>query len=171
VVNFIRHTLEQAYPLSWKVDGEDTLAFSGQNEALSFVGPVSSREGLSGNHLITLKLVEGDSGSDLVMQWHLPDPQEHGFDLLAESKPKILVRQVRAMTLDYFGADNDVNEPSWHAQWPSTQQLPRLIRLRLELENSEAWPDIVVAPLRAGERATPGNPPVQGEPQFGPLPG
>lgn len=146
IVDFIRRTLEQAYPLRWRVDDEEQLAFSGESESLRFVGSVPRHDGASGNFLVELDLVDGETGRDLVMRWQFPDPRAPGFGPLEQAKPKVLAKAVREMTLTYFGAESEAEEPAWHDQWIHQKAPPELIRLQLVMENGESMPDIVAAP-------------------------
>ena len=146
VVDFIRRALEQTYPLHWRVGEEDQLAFAGEAESLHFVGAVAMHDGASGNHLIALDLADGETGRDLVMRWHLPDPRAPGFETLEEARPKVLIHAIEGMTLAYFGTQSDTEDPAWHDQWLHQKAPPELIRLRLIMENGETWPDIIAAP-------------------------
>lgn len=146
VVDFIRRALEQTYPLRWRVDNEDQLAFAGEAESLRFVGTVAMHDGASGNHLIALDLTDGETGRDLVMRWQLPDPRAPGFEPLEQAQPKVLVKAIKGMTLSYFGSQDDTEEPTWHDQWLDQKAPPELIRLQLIMENGETWPSIVAAP-------------------------
>jgi general secretion pathway protein J len=149
IVDFIRRTLEQTYPLHWRVDNEEQLAFVGETDSLRIVGPVAIHDGASGNYLIALNQDEGDGGRDLVMRWKMPDPRAPGFGSLEEAKPKVLVKAIKGMTFSYFGAENDTDEPAWHDQWLHQKTPPQLIRLQLIMANGETWPDIVAAtPIR-----------------------
>lgn len=146
VVDFIRRALEQTYPLRWRVDDEDQLAFAGDAESLRFVGSMAMHDGASGNHLIAFDLADGETGRDLVMRWQLPDPHAPGFEPLEGAKPKVLIKAIKGMTLDYFGTETDTEDPAWHDQWLYQKAPPELIRLRLIMENGETWPDIIAAP-------------------------
>lgn len=146
VVDFIRRAIEQTYPLRWRVGEEDRLAFAGEAESLRFVGTVAMHEGASGNHLIALDLVDGETGRDLVMRWQLPDPGAPGFEPIEQAEPKVLIKAVQDMALAYFGAQSETEDPAWHDQWIDQKTPPELIRLQLTMENGETWPDIVAAP-------------------------
>jgi general secretion pathway protein J len=149
IVDFIRRTLEQTYPMYWRVDNEEQLAFAGEPDSLRIVGPVPMHEGASNNYLIALNLADGADGHDLVMRWQMPDPRAPGFGTLEEAKPKVLVKAVKELAFAYFGAESDADEPTWHDQWLRQKVPPELIRLKLMLENGDTWPDIVVAtPIR-----------------------
>lgn len=146
VVDFIRRAIEQTYPLRWRVGEEDRLAFAGEAESLRFVGTVAMHDGASGNHLIALDLVDAETGRDLVMRWQLPDPGAPGFEPIEQAEPKVLIKAVKEMTLAYFGAQSETEDPAWHDQWLDQKTPPELIRLQLTMENGETWPDIVAAP-------------------------
>lgn len=146
VVDFIRRAIEQTYPLHWRVGEEDRLAFAGEAESLRFVGTVAMHDGASGNHLIALDLVDGETGRDLVMRWRLPDPGAPGFEPVEQAEPKVLIKAVKEMALAYFGAQSETEHPAWHDQWLDQKTPPELIRLQLTMENGETWPDIVAAP-------------------------
>lgn len=146
VVDFIRRAIEQTYPLRWRVGEEDRLAFAGEAESLRFVGTVAMHDGASGNHLIALDLVDGETGRDLVMRWQLPDPGAPGFEPIEQAEPKVLIKAVKEMALAFFGAQSETEDPAWHDQWLDQKTPPELIRLQLTMENGETWPDIVAAP-------------------------
>lgn len=146
VVDFIRRAIEQTYPLRWRVGEEDRLAFAGEAESLRFVGTVAMHDGASGNHLIALDLVDGETGRDLAMRWQLPDPGAPGFEPIEQAEPKVLIKAVKEMALAYFGAQSETEDPAWHDQWLDQKTPPELIRLQLIMENGETWPDIVAAP-------------------------
>lgn len=146
VVDFIRRAIEQTYPLRWRVGEEEKLAFAGEAESLRFVGTVAMHDGVSGNHLIALDLVHGETGRDLVMRWQLPDPDAPGFEPIEQAEPKVLIKAVKEMALAYFGALSEMEDPAWHDQWLDQKTPPELIRLQLTMENGETWPDIVAAP-------------------------
>jgi len=146
VVDFIRRGIEQTYPLRWRVGEEDRLAFAGEAESLRFVGTVAMHDGASGNHLIALDLVDGETGRDLVMRWQLPDPGAPGFEPIEQAEPKVLIKAVKEIALAYFGAQSETEDPAWHDQWLDQKTPPALIRLQLTMENGETWPDIVAAP-------------------------
>lgn len=156
IVDFIRRTLEQTYPLRWRVDEEDQLAFAGETESLRFVGPVARHDGASGNFLIALELADGEVGRDLVMRWQYPDSRAPGFGPLEEAKPKVLAKAVQGMTFSYFGAESDTEEPAWHDQWLHQKTPPDLIRLQLVMANGETWPYIVAAPQTRTEESLTG---------------
>lgn len=145
VVDFIRRTLEQTEPLHWQVDEENRLAFAGEVESLEFVGTLPMHQGATGSHLISLGLAGGEIGHDLVMRWRLADTREPGFSTLEQAEPKVLIKALSGVSFSYFGAENDTAEPTWHDQWLNQKTLPRLIRLRLTMENGEIWPEIMVA--------------------------
>lgn len=146
VVDFIRRTLEQAYPLRWRVEDEEHLAFAGEAESLRFVGPVPMHGGALVNQVLVLDLVDGETGRNLVMRWRIPDPREPGFEAAETAEPKVLIKGIERLTFSYYGTESDAEEPAWHDRWVEQKTPPELIRLQLVMENGEPWPDIVAAP-------------------------
>ncbi len=151
VVDFIRRTLEQAYPLHWKVDNEERLAFAGEAEALRFVGPVPMHGGSRVNQAVVLDLADSGQGRDLVMRRHLPDLREPGFEAAATAEPKVLIKGIERLVFSYYGAESDTEEPAWHDRWIEQKTPPELIRLQFVMQNGEPWPEIVAAPRLATE--------------------
>lgn len=145
VVDFLRRTLEQAYPLRWTVENEERLAFAGDAESVRLVGPVPIREGALVNQLVVLELADGETGHDLVMRWALPDLREPGFEPAEAATPKVLIKGIKRLTFAYFGTESEMEEATWHDRWVEQKDPPQLIRLQLVMENGEAWPDIVAA--------------------------
>jgi hypothetical protein len=50
------------------------------------------------------------------------------------------------MQIEYFGADDAIQEPVWHAEWRDQRRLPTLVRMRLVMVGGEVLPELVVAP-------------------------
>lgn len=146
VVDFIRRTLEQMYPLRWRVEDEERLAFAGETESLRFVGPVPMHGGALVNQVLVLDLADGETGRNLVMRWRIPDPREPGFEAAETGEPKVLIKGIERLTFSYYGTESDAEEPTWHERWVEQKTPPELIRLQLVMENGEPWPDIVAAP-------------------------
>lgn len=151
VMNLIRRMLEQSEPLRWTVNGTESIAFDAGADSIAFVGPIASREGLSGNNLVRLSLAQAEMGHDLIVQWHLTDPSARDFSVLEEAKPKTLLKSVESVQFDFFGAEDAIQEPNWHTDWHAKQRLPQLVRMRLVMVGGEKLPDLVVAPRLQGE--------------------
>lgn len=143
VIDFVRRAFEQTYPLRWRIDGEEQLAFAGEAESVRFVGSISMHSGVLGHHLVALDLVEGEIGRDLVIRWQLPDPREPGFEFPEAENQKVLIKAIKSMNLAYFGSQTDLEEPAWHDQWLQQKSPPELVRFQLVMENGETWPYIV----------------------------
>jgi general secretion pathway protein J len=147
IMGFLRRELEQVYPLSWHVQGEDVVAFVGEPSAIAFVGPMPDSLATGGNHMISLGLGQGAEGQDLVLRWHLPTPDMQDFSMLTDADQVVLAKGVQSMSITYFGADGGSKAPSWHDQWFNRQALPALIRIRIRLASGDEWPEIIAAPM------------------------
>lgn len=146
VVDFLRRTLEQAYPLRWREGDEERLAFAGEAESLRFVGPVPMHGGTLVNQVVILGLADGEAGRSLVMRWRLPDLREPGFEPAEAAEPKVLIKGIERLSFSYYGAESDAEEPAWHDRWTDRSVPPELIRMQLVMSSGEPWPDIVAAP-------------------------
>jgi general secretion pathway protein J len=147
ILDFIRRGLTLAYPMTWRIEEQQVIAFAGERTSVAYIGPVPSHDGTGGNQLISLGLEETDTGKHLVMRWRLSNPTEPGFDILADADKKILIQGLDTLELAYFGKENEPDPPTWQDRWVMRKTLPDLIRMRITLANGEAWPEIVVAPV------------------------
>ena len=140
----LRRVLESAEPRVWKIAEAEALAFAGEPERLRFIGvlPVAAGNDAA---LVALELAPGETGRDLVLRWHAPDPDVAGFGPLDGAEGKALVKAVKEANFAYFGTQGENAEPDWHDQWLDQKTLPDLVRVRLVLDDGEAWPEILVA--------------------------
>jgi len=54
---------------------------------------------------------------------------------------------VREAKFQYYGPpDGRDGDWVWQSEWLNRDQLPKLIKISIELANGERWPDITVAP-------------------------
>jgi general secretion pathway protein J len=143
---FIQSELGQLYPMRFhNPQGGMEIAFAGETGAIYFSGFLPPHVGLARLHLIALETRSGEHGQELVLRWHRADPDDLDFAALRESEDHVvLAKHVKKAEFAYFGSESIDAEPMWHEQWPAGTSLPSLVRLRLILENDQAWPEIVV---------------------------
>jgi general secretion pathway protein J len=145
VSGFLRKTLEQVFPLYFKGSGVSVLAFEGEAGALKFAGRVPARQGFGGLYLISIEQQEDRLG----LRWQMPGADIQDFSMLDQAESIVLLRGLKSIRVDYFGAPGDEAEPSWQAAWHSDKKLPMLIRVVLTPLEGPVWPEITVAPMRA----------------------
>ena len=145
VTDFVRRQLSLVYPLRWKNDTQETLAFSGDSHAVHFASQIPVNLGAGGIHLVALEQTEEGNSDALRMRWRLPTPESRDFGFNDENGEVFLVRNIENIEFAYFGAVSDAVDPSWHDSWQGEDRLPLLIRLRVTNQDGSAWPEIVTA--------------------------
>lgn len=78
-----------------------------------YMATIAIEEQLSSRRSISLTLV----------------PVQGSGAALFQSESRVLLHRVAEARLSYYGAPQRLKEGSWFAQWPSTLQLPRLVRV------------------------------------------
>jgi general secretion pathway protein J len=153
--DFIRQRLTEMLPLEMippEVAEGAALepAFVGTAGAVRFASPVPEHLG-AGVHLMELALAESslvDGAVDLVLRWR---PLEPDGRTAVEAAPeqRVLIENVEALELAYFGEIDPAQPPGWWQAWEGEAELPRLIRLRLSFPENDAraWPELIVQPM------------------------
>lgn len=167
---FLMRELSQIRPVETTVDAGNRLVFAGDAGHLEFVAPLSDHLGLSGLYILRLALENRGSGRLLVLtRWLLhPEILTGGDDVPAwepltgegnrayDDLPiemdaaggafgrTLLLEDVDAFAVAYYGTAEGEDEPGWHADWFNREVLPTLVRIRLTT-TSQTWPELVIA--------------------------
>jgi len=140
VAGYLRRSLSQAFPLQFKRVEGPVLAFEGEADSMRYAGPIPTKLGVPGLHLVSLEFVEGE----LQLRWMLPDVETEDFSELSQAESARLVDGVKSVEIAYFGAQEPDAQPTWHDRWASNQNMPSLIRLTITPIKGMPWPEIVV---------------------------
>jgi general secretion pathway protein J len=152
---FLRRQLSQVVPHRWIEDAKSDLAFTGERDSLRIVAPVAVQLGPGGLYLVSIELSKKDEGGQLVLKRVIPTRQDTDFSSLNSAENTVLIDEVEALDLAYFGSETINDKPVWRNQWRNQAVLPYLIRIRLKLKNGRKWPELVVAPtIGAGTGCT-----------------
>jgi general secretion pathway protein J len=155
VQDFIRQRLAETLPLE-VVSREPAEAgvseplFLGTVEAVRFAGMFPEHLG-AGVYLMELALAESDHAErngNLVLRWRPLEPNDPTAQE-AEPETRVLIENVEALELSYFGTIDREQPPDWWQAWGGQPALPQLIRLRVRFaENDERrWPELIVRPM------------------------
>ncbi len=166
--HFLRRELGQIFPARWRGVPQAYLALDGSATSLKFVTALNldaARQNgrAAGLQWAELTLVEGGI---LQLNRQVFDGQAQNFDGLSNAAsttsafdpnataipPVRLMENVTAFEIGYFGAETDLNEPSWRTEWRELVRLPMLLRLRIETNKGNQPFEMVVA-LKIGEEA------------------
>jgi general secretion pathway protein J len=73
----------------------------------------------------------------------------------------VLIHAVKEYHFNYFGSKEEGGPAVWNNDWENTDHLPQLIRVTIQLEDGDYWPDMIF-PLKINgsvlPNALPGNP-------------
>ena len=152
VQNFLRERLGEAYPLS--IDdqaGRPLLAFEGSGEALRFVTLMPEHLGIGFAEFLLAVADRGDA-KDLVVQWHRFDNPQDARGASDEDEPqtKVLLEEIEALEIAYYGALQRGQPAIWQEQWFEARvDMPRLVRIRVVFPEDDRryWPDLIVRPM------------------------
>jgi general secretion pathway protein J len=167
--DFLARALEQIRPVQVTFDAERVLVFSGNEQNLEFVAPLSEHVGTPGLYVLRLSLVEGEKDRLVLTRWLLqPDvldglgdiPEWEPFDgqasradagLLDEDEDRaagafgrtLLIEDVAELDIGYFGIAQGEQEEEWHREWLGESRLPSAVRIHLTTKE-QTWPDMLI---------------------------
>jgi hypothetical protein len=128
---FLRSQLENAVPLTERVDGEEHVLFEGHSDRLRFVGHLPLVEG-GGLQFLELAMAKGT----FAMRYRDAWPDAPFESPRAEWQSRELLRDVGRARWRYFGASDDELPPRWTDDWLGHDRLPELIRAELNHDES-----------------------------------
>jgi len=142
----MRRLLTAAQPLA-PVSGGRTIAFDGRPDGIDFIAALP--EPLGGG-LAQFRLRRDENGHVEILR-SVIGADGIRFDF-RKAERSALLEQATRLAVDYFGPDRD-GKLAWRPSWRETDELPRLIRVRLDSTSPLAWPELVIAPrIERGER-------------------
>lgn len=155
VHGFLRQQLGQVTrPASFGTQRTDPAppAFLGEPDELRFAGTLPAHRAVGGYHVFRLFLRQSGQRKDLVLRWQRYSP---GISRDAFDNPEneaVLLRDIRAATFSFIEAGRDIDATTWTDRWSRDDQLPTLIRLRVEFPDQDrrSWPDLIVHPRVGG---------------------
>ncbi len=134
----LRQLLQRAYPTY----RNGVVPFQGGPAGLEVVTAAPPLLGGAGRITVWLTL---SRNGQLEIAW-LPDTERR---LTAVPRRSILLSDIAAMEMTYFGIHAEDMTPRWHPVWRNQPRQPLLVRIRLRFPagDSRVWPDLMVAPL------------------------
>jgi general secretion pathway protein J len=163
----VRRLIGSIQPLRWVRTVGQPLTFAGQEGRLAAVAPLTESVGL---RLIELTIeaqpfASNDAPRNNPQAWQRPGQQlvlreqalnydaERFDDFLARSTGHRLIGDIGTASFSYFGAEKPGELPDWHNEWKNPEQLPKLIRLRIDSGEGGAI-ELVVATMISGHRTS-----------------
>ncbi|MDE2184068.1 MAG: prepilin-type N-terminal cleavage/methylation domain-containing protein [Alphaproteobacteria bacterium] len=136
----LSNEIAAAYPLFIRVSATDAhAAFEGGPDRLTFLAPAKSPRGAL--EWVTIGTVTQNGVRSLAM-WT-------ALELSPDSRPRLaatLLKGVRSLDIDYFGAYSPRDPPAWRRDWSGAVTIPSLVRVRATLvDGHTVWPELTVA--------------------------
>ncbi|MGR8998831.1 MAG: prepilin-type N-terminal cleavage/methylation domain-containing protein [Gammaproteobacteria bacterium] len=143
VYQFFQRYLSTAEPL-WNNFSNDEASFSfqGKAQSLAFVSPFSASAGRSGAQLFSIYTQEENQEKIIKVAVTPFFPVAEGEEWQKEEV--VLVRHVRDFTMAYFGKSDASGQDDWQDEWLEKDALPRLVKIKIELDNETFWPDMII---------------------------
>lgn len=143
VYQFFQHHLSTAKPL-WDDFTEEskTFAFQGKAQELQFVSSFPASAKKSGLQLFSLKLVKDNEGQYIQVSITPFYPVSDGDEWRKEEVT--LLQHVRNFSLSYYGLDDAQPEGFWQEDWLQKETQPRLVKIKIERDDDNFWPEMVV---------------------------
>jgi general secretion pathway protein J len=141
VVNFFQRHLVMAKPL-WNdfTEEQRLFSFQGDSQSLQFVSSFPASAGRAGLQLFTVRLVSENRQNAIKVTITPFYPVAEGDEWLTEEET--LIKGVAGFSLAYFGPEAGETESRWLEQWRERDQLPKLVRIKIDLENGVFWPEM-----------------------------
>ena len=149
---FLRSELAQALaqPIGHDDRGEP-IYFVGNAHEMRYVAPLPGYLGRLGPQLQVLRLVDSGHGDQrLELQLSLLPPDGQPPRPLGE--PQVLLDHIAKGSFGYRGRDALNRLLPWSSDWPDGSRLPQLVRIRLQAQGGDDWPELDV-PLRVDAAA------------------
>jgi general secretion pathway protein J len=143
VYQFFKRHLATAQPLRNDFKPEDsTFSFQGDAHTLSFVSAFPASAAKAGLQLFSLRMLEEDDDRYLQVTLTPFFAPPKGEELPKDEVT--LLNHVQSISLAYFGNTQNGDEGAWQQEWLERDNLPRLVKISIELNNSAVWPDMVI---------------------------
>lgn len=149
VVNFFQRHLVMAKPL-WNdfTKEERSLSFQGDNQSLQFVSAFPASAGRAGLQLFSVRLLNEDRDNVIKVSIVPFYPVADGEDWFSEDE--VLLRHVAGFSIAYYGQEQGEKESRWQNQWLQREQLPKLVKIDITLDNGAFWPAMIFDMKLAG---------------------
>lgn len=152
---FLRRQLDAAMtqPMEYEDDGTAKV-FVVEDDGIAFVAPMPGYLSRGGPYLQRFRIVNAEGGGrQLVFEHRLLTPDG---PIDAEREPEVLLGGIAAGRFEMRTLDVEGTPGPWTDEWDMPDQLPRLVRLELRMQDEAVhWPTLVAAPRLGASTGTP----------------
>ena len=126
---YLHGAIVRARPVTNPDNLDDRTGFRGQSDTLEFVADMPAYVGLGGLIRIRLEPARTEQGEQLLLSRERYDPNVEKPDESLEKA--VLVEQLDALEISYFGRRDQGQAPDWHSSWDGPNTLPNLVRIEI----------------------------------------
>lgn len=144
--HFLRREFEQAEPLFLpNTPRGRQVAFTGRPTSVRFVAGSLANASVGGPYLVSLHLEGSGQERRLAVSWRELSPDLEDFEAAKPNETSVLVEGVSNLDISYFGSIKNDRGNAWQSTWEERDELPLLVRVRLDFDGStgQAWPEFV----------------------------
>ena len=143
ILSFIRRQVGEAMPMIQVDKQEERVMFQGDDSSLQFVSHLPAHHAGSGIYSLKLAVTQ----DELVLKYLPLTRDKTLFDegIFFNAEEISLLKNIRAIDLDYFGRDSVEAEPSWYDGWDNKERLPELMRFQVVADRHDPWPALLIA--------------------------
>jgi general secretion pathway protein J len=119
------------------------FSFQGRTDGFQFASHFPASAGKPGAQHINIQLTKDDEDGqvlNVVLTPFFPITEGETWD----KEEVVLVKHVAKLELHYFGADDQASEPYWQDQWIEKEFQPRLVKIKIQLDNGIFWPEMLI---------------------------
>jgi general secretion pathway protein J len=125
----------------YKLDNENSteikkMVFQGTSEQIRFVSALPAASIRKGEQIFNIGFNPQQTNSIIVSLTPYRQPQQTG-------EQTQLLDHVKQIQFSYFGKFNENFEREWQTDWLESEELPRLVRIKVVLDDESIWPDMV----------------------------
>jgi general secretion pathway protein J len=139
---FFKQHLTNSKPLfEYKLENENSteikkMVFQGTSEQIRFVSALPAASIRKGEQIFNIGFNPQQTNSIIVSLTPYRQPQQTG-------EQTQLLDHVKQIQFSYFGKFNENFEREWQTDWLESEELPRLVRIKVVLDDESIWPDMV----------------------------
>jgi general secretion pathway protein J len=152
---FLQSTLGRVSPRRAETPsevGKSLLIFSGEPQAIAWVGVMPARHGAGGRNYFHLAPESVAGASSLVIRF-VPWDGKAAFPDWSRADSRVLVPRLTAVRFEY--CEGNAQPATCSDRWTLPDKLPARVRINVN-DGHGAWPELVIAarPLGGGERGS-----------------
>lgn len=150
--SLVRRLLTQMQPVRWQKAPDQAIAFVGEPERLAAIAPLG---GALGQGLQAVEFSIQSSGATglatRLLFRHTAINQDAEFFAadIAQAKEHVILDGLVTAQFGYFGSAKKGEAARWQEIWTNPEELPLLVRIRLESADA-GWADMIVMPMLRG---------------------